>query len=151
MAGTVVRPSFKFIQIGFVVVILLVIAAAVVHYEYLRPQQQPPWLPILAALFILWPIAKAIQRQFTKLVIEGEKLYYETGGLSKQTRIIQMHKIQDVRVHQSFGQRLFGVGDLSIETAGEASRLTIHNIDGPRALAEQILELANHQPGTPHL
>ena len=78
MAGTVIRPSFKFIQIGFVVVILLLIGAAVVHYEYLRPKNQPPWLPAIAALLILWPLAKALRRQFTKLVIDGEKLYYET-------------------------------------------------------------------------
>ena len=152
MGRTVIRPSFKFIQLGFIVVIVLVIAAAVVHYEYLRPKQQPPWLPILASLLILWPLSKALRRQFTKMAIEGEKLYYETGGLTNQTRIIQIPKIQDVRVHQSLGQRMFGVGDLSIETAGEASRLTIGNIDQPRALAEQILELANReQHGTPHL
>ena len=150
MAGTVIRPSFKFIQIGFIVVIVLVIVAAVVHYEYLRPQGQPPWLPGVAALLILWPLGKALRRRFTKIVIEGERLYYEQGALSKQTRIIQMQKIQDVRVHQSLGQRMFGVGNLSIETAGEASRLTITNIDQPRALAEQILALAN-QHGTHQL
>ena len=150
MAPTVIRPSFKFIQFGFIVVIVLVIGAAVVHYEYLKPQGQPPWLPAIAALLILWPLAKALRRRFTKIVIEGERLYYEQGALSKQTRIIQIPKIQDVRVHQSLGQRMLGVGDLSIETAGEASRLTIGNIDRPRALAEQILELAN-QHGTPHL
>lgn len=151
MSRTVIRPSSKFIQLGFFAVILLIIAAAVVYYEYLRPKEQPPWLPIIAALFLLWPAMKALRRQFTSMVIEGEKLYYETGALSKQTRIIQIPKVQDVRVHQSLGQRFFGVGNLSIETAGEASRLTIANIDQPRALAEQILELANREHGTPHI
>ena len=150
MAATVIRPSFKFIQLGFIAVIALVIGAAVVHYIYLRPQQQVPWLPAVAALLILWPLSKALGRRFTKIQIEAERLYYEQGALSKQTRIIQVHKIQEVRVHQSLGQRLFGVGDLSIETAGEASRLTISNIDQPRAVAEHILALAN-QHGTPQL
>ena len=151
MAGTVVRPSFKFIQLGFIATILLIIGAVVVHYEYFRPQHEMPWLPAIAAVLILWPLSRALRRQFTKLVIEGDRLYYESGALSKQTRIIQIPKIQDVRVHQSLGQRLFGVGDLSIETAGEASRLTISNIDQPRALAEQILGLANREQSTPHL
>lgn len=151
MAGTVIRPSFKFIQFGFVAVILVIVGAAVVHYVYLRPLHEWPWLPVAATLLFLWPLAKTLRRQFTKLVIEGEKLYCETGAFSKQTRIIQMHKIQDVRVHQTLFQRMFGVGDLSIETAGEASRETVQNIDNPRVLAEQILELANREHGTPSL
>jgi uncharacterized membrane protein YdbT with pleckstrin-like domain len=131
---------------------VLVIAAAVVPLRIPTAQTAAALAADLASLLILWPLSKALRRQFTKMAIEGEKLYYETGGLTKQTRIIQIPKIQDVRVHQSLGQRMFGVGDLSIETAGEASRLTIGNIDQPRALAEQILELANReQHGTPHL
>ena len=37
-------------------------------------------------------------------------------------------------------QRMFGVGNLSIETAGEASRLTIVDVDNPQALADEILD-----------
>jgi hypothetical protein len=36
-------------------------------------------------------------------------------------------------------QRVFNVGDLSIETAGESSRLTVHNVDDPQALADELL------------
>jgi hypothetical protein len=39
-------------------------------------------------------------------------------------------------------QRMCNVGDLSIETAGEASRLTVHNVDDPQALADEILNRA---------
>ena len=41
-------------------------------------------------------------------------------------------------------QRIFGVGNLSIETAGEASRLTIFDVDGPQALADEILNRAHN-------
>jgi hypothetical protein len=36
--------------------------------------------------------------------------------------------------------KIFGVGDLSIETAGEASRETIVNIDRPQEVADHINE-----------
>jgi uncharacterized membrane protein YdbT with pleckstrin-like domain len=147
MADTTIRPSFKFIQAGFIATIVVIIAALVVHYRYLDPQGQPPWLPAIAALLLLWPISRVIRRQFTTVTLSGEKLYYETGFMAKQTRIIQIPKIQDVRVHQTIGQRMFNVGDLSIETAGEASRLTVANVDSPRSLAERILELANMADG----
>jgi len=63
-------------------------------------------------------------------------------------RIIQLSKVQDVRVIQSFGQRIFGVGDISIETAGENSRLVVANLDGPRELAEQITDASGHSAST---
>jgi uncharacterized membrane protein YdbT with pleckstrin-like domain len=53
-----------------------------------------------------------------------------------------------VRVIQSFWQRLFGVGDISIETAGENSRLVVGNLDQPRELAEQITDASTHAGST---
>ena len=40
------------------------------------------------------------------------------------------------------------VGDLSIETAGENSRLVVENLDSPQHLAEQITDLAGHAPAS---
>ena len=45
-----------------------------------------------------------------------------------------------MRARQSFGQRLIGVGDLTVETAGEAGILTIPNIDDPQAAVEAIID-----------
>jgi len=50
-----------------------------------------------------------------------------------------MSKVQDVRVDQRPFQRMFGVGDISIETAGETSRLTIPDVDRPQKIADEIL------------
>lgn len=137
----VVRPTLKFVYAGYVLVAVLLIAAWVVHSQMLAEKGQPPWLPAVAALLLLWPIQRHIRRLTSKLTISDDKLYYESGFISKATRIIQIPKIQDVRVNQSVGQRIANVGDLLIETAGESSRLTLHNIDDPRGLADKIIEL----------
>src|SRR5207253_8264328 len=96
------------------------------------------------------PIQRAIRRQAVKLTITQDKLYWESGLLSKATRIIQIPKIQDVRVNQTIHQRMFNVGDVWIETAGEGSRLTLSHVDAPRALADRIIELES-RGGTPQL
>ena len=88
-----------------------------------RPTLSLP--PIASLLVLLWPIKRHLQRQTVKLTIAGDKLRYETGLTTKSMRIIQLPKVQDVRVLQSFWQRMFGVGDISIETAGENSRLVV--------------------------
>ena len=147
MADIVIRPSMKFIRVGYLCALLVVGAALFVHYKYLvvqYPDQRYPYLPLASLLILLWPIKRHLQRQTVKLTMAGDKLRYETGLASKSTRIIQLPKVQDVRVVQSVWQRIFGVGDISIETAGENSRLVVENLDRPRELAEQITDAATH-------
>ncbi len=138
MADVVLRPSLKFVKVGYLTTLVLIGAAVWVHFTYLR--DEPPWLPAVAALLLLWPINRHARRQAVKVTIEGEKLNYQSGWFSKTTRIIQLSKVQDVRVNQTMVQRIFGVGDVAIETAGEASRLTVPNLDQPQAVANQILD-----------
>jgi len=144
MADIVIRPSSKFIKAGFCLVFLIIIAAEVIYIRFLRDQERGVWLPAVTALLLLWPIERLIRRRAVKLTLSGDKLRYESGFLSTSTRIIQLPKVQDVRVNQSLGQRIVGVGDLSIETAGESSRLVVQNLDSPHALAEQIIEASSH-------
>ncbi len=143
MEELVVRPSMKFIRLGYLVVILLIIGAAVAQNQFkdsLSPQL-PPWaIPAAFAILLIWPAVRHWEQRFTKMTMIGDKLRYETGMLSKATRTIQLSKVQDVTVRQSLGQRLGGVGDLSIETAGESSRLTFPNIDRPQAIADKIID-----------
>ena len=140
----------KFIKAGYVIVLLVICAALFVHYKYLVDQYQPqyPYLPIASLFLLLWPIKRHFRRQTIKLTISGDKLRYETGLTSKSTRIIQLPKVQDVRVIQSLTQRMFDVGDMSIETAGESSRLVVDNLDAPRQLAEQLTDATAHPPST---
>ena len=139
MANMIIRPTFKFIQLGYLFTAVLTLAIGVGVYTTIG---QP--YGFIALLLLLWPLAKHVRRQLTKLTIEGDKLRYESGLLSIITRTIQLSKVQDVTVRQSLGQRLVGVGDLSIETAGETSRLTIANIDQPQAIADKVMEIAQH-------
>jgi uncharacterized membrane protein YdbT with pleckstrin-like domain len=143
MEELVVRPSMKFIRLGYVVVILLIIGAVIVQNQYkdqLSPQV-PPWaIPAAFAVLLIWPAVRHWEQRFTKMTMVGDKLRYETGMLSKATRTIQLSKVQDVTVRQTLFQRMAGIGDLSIETAGESSRLTFPNIDRPQAIADRIID-----------
>jgi uncharacterized membrane protein YdbT with pleckstrin-like domain len=93
-------------------------------------------------ILLLWAATRHIKRLAMKLTVSIDKLRFETGIFSKSTRTIQLGKVQDVRVDQSLKQRIVGVGTLAIETAGEASRLVIHDIDQPQVLADEIMRRA---------
>ncbi len=144
MTDRVIRPSMKQVKIWYGLALLVIAAAVFIHVRYLMPGEEPtwlrqPWLPGVAALILLVPIRRHILRQSVKMTITGDKLQYETGLLSKTTRNIQLSKIQDVRVDQSLGQRILGVGDISIETSGESSRLEMDNLDRPQSIADEII------------
>ncbi|MBA0087428.1 MAG: PH domain-containing protein [Acidobacteria bacterium Pan2503] len=80
-----------------------------------------------------------MRRLFTRAVVSGDRLRYEIGATSKSTRNIQLTKVQDIRVDQSFLDRLLDIGNISIETSGETSRLTIANVDRPQAVADELM------------
>lgn len=143
MADIVVRPTMKFIRAGYFAVLLLVAAAWIGWYYTAK---DPRWAPAVLLVLLIWPLSRQMKRQMTKVTISSDKLRYELGLLGKTTRTIQLPKIQDVRVDQTLMQRMFGVGSISIETAGEASRLTLHNIDMPQAIADEVLQRSQHGP-----
>jgi uncharacterized membrane protein YdbT with pleckstrin-like domain len=149
MEELVIRPSIKFVKLGYAAVAVLIVASLIAGSQLKDslPPSLPEWLiPGLFALLLLWPASRHWRQRFTKMTMVGDKLRYETGVLSKATRTIQLSKVQDVTVRQSLGQRMGGIGDLSIETAGESSRLTFPNIDQPQMIADRIID-ASHRIG----
>jgi uncharacterized membrane protein YdbT with pleckstrin-like domain len=96
-------------------------------------------VPLAIALYGAY---KQFMLRRESLSVEAGSLRYAAGLLSRSTRTMELRKVQDVRVDQTFGQRLIGTGDLSIETAGESSRLTMRSVDHPQSVAEAILQAA---------
>jgi uncharacterized membrane protein YdbT with pleckstrin-like domain len=148
MADLLVRPTRKWIRLKYTIVFILFAIAVGVYVNVLQDKLEP-WLLIVPGLLFLWPLADGIRRRFTKIEVTGDKLRYETGVMSRTTRTIQVSKVQDVRVDQSFLQRLVGIGTLSIETAGETSRLTMADIDEPHAVADAIVDASHGLPQSP--
>ena len=146
MSEMIIRPSMKFIYMGYTVVFLIVVASVIAMMRMPWPSWIPsswqPWIPWLPVLLLLWPLERHLRNRLTKMTILDDRLRYETGLLSRTTRTILVSRVQDVTVHQRVGQRIFGLGDLSIETAGEASRLTISQIDRPQEIADHINQLS---------
>src|SRR5689334_19165362 len=117
MSPLTIQPTTKFLKAGAALAVVVFLVLEALCFTQLDASVRP-WCAILPALIFAWPAARAIRWRFTKGTISGDRLRYETGFASKSTRTIQLTKIQDVRVDQRLTQRLFNIGDLSIETAG---------------------------------
>jgi membrane protein YdbS with pleckstrin-like domain len=143
-----ISTSVKTIQIGYIVCLLAAIGIAG-YLLAIHNQDDRMWallaLPALAALYLL---VRHIQRKLVKLTILDDRLRYEAGFLTKTTRTMELAKVQDVRVDQTVGQRMLNIGNLSLETAGESSRIVMPSVDRPHEAADRILELSRaRHPG----
>ena len=148
MSDLTIRPTAKFIMARALFAVVVFLALEIAWYTQWRETERLTFVPILAPLVLISPAWRALRRQFTKTTISGDRLRYETGAFSKSTRTIQLSKLQDVRVDQTMSQRIFGVGNLTLETSGETSRLVLDDVDNPQATADEIMNRSQFH-GTP--
>ena len=142
MSDLTIRPTAKFLIARFIATGIVFVAIEIWYALSLRDKGVPGFLPFAALIIFVPVVMRWVQRQLTTVTLAGDRLRYETGLASKTTRTMQLSKLQDVRVDQRPLQRMFNVGNLSIETAGETSRLTIPDVDTPQRLADEILNRA---------
>ena len=87
MAEMIIRPTLKFIYLGYllatVIVVALVVALMRVQWPPWIPSAWQPWIPWLPCSFCLWPVKRHLRQHFTKITILDDLLRYETGILGR--------------------------------------------------------------------
>ncbi|MBI3667780.1 MAG: PH domain-containing protein [Acidobacteria bacterium] len=140
-----IRPTLRFIRLGYAVAGGLLLAALV----WWATDKGNPYPVIVALLVLLWPASRHLKRQRVRCRLEGGHLRYQAGLVSTTVKTIPINKIQDVTVRRSLTQRLWGVGTLRIESAGQSSALEIANVDDPEQAAKKILEAQSASSAQP--
>lgn len=143
MSELIIQPTAKFLKAGTILTALVFLAIEIAYFVYWQDKEALKFLPLVAPIIFLWPGSRWLRRRYTKATVSGDRLRYESGLATKSTRNIQLSKLQDVRVDQRLVQRILNIGDVSMETSGETSRLTIPNIDNPQAVADDLLNRAH--------
>lgn len=150
MADLEIRPTMRFIMIRYIVTDLLLVAAVI----WWSMERNDPSLGkvalaavIAAAVLMAWPVSQHVKRQRIRCRLEGGQLRYESGLLTTTLKTLPVDNIQDVTVRRTMLQKMFGVGDLRIETAGKGSALEIANVENPQRSADVILA-ATAKPNT---
>jgi uncharacterized membrane protein YdbT with pleckstrin-like domain len=143
MEEFVVRPSIKLLKTAYVVAGLTLLCLGAAKAMDALPFAGYWWVCFIPpVLYLLWIVSRHIGLLLTRLVVNGERVRFESGLLSKQMHAIDVSKVHDVRVEQTVKQRVIGVGDLSVETAAHSSRIYIPGIDNPQQVADRILQLS---------
>jgi uncharacterized membrane protein YdbT with pleckstrin-like domain len=138
MEDRTLRPSMKTVWMAYALALAVFLAGLWAYETY--GQDKPAWLIAIPLVVFLIPIRMHLRRRLVSMRLHDYHLTMETGFFSRTRRTVDMAKIQDVTVRQSLGQRLLGVGDLMMESAGESGRIAILNVDRPRQIADEIIQ-----------
>lgn len=131
-----VRPAFYEVGFSYAIAALLSLLVAGLTGILGGPFQ----IVIATALvFFLFPIYKHIQRNRIVYTLSPGRIEIESGLLSRTTRNIPLRNIQDVTTSASIGQRLLGLGDVVIDSASDAGKITMRNVRNPRRYADIVL------------
>ncbi|MEO6317331.1 MAG: PH domain-containing protein [Acidimicrobiales bacterium] len=74
----------------------------------------------------------------THFVVTTDRLIYRHGVLSKHGIEIPLERVNTVFFSQTVVERMFGSGDLVIESAGEMGRQSFSNVRKPSAIQNEI-------------
>ena len=76
---------------------------------------------------------------FTKYMLSEDRLFVEKGFLNSELNEEQLYRIRDVKVTRSLGQRLFGLGTVTVFSAGDET--VLESIKSPIEVKEEIVRL----------
>jgi uncharacterized membrane protein YdbT with pleckstrin-like domain len=76
----------------------------------------------------------------TNLVLTDQRLIYQTGVITRHSRELPLSRINDVSCYQMVLGRVFGMGDLIVESGGEAGPFAYFSMPDPERLKMRILE-----------
>jgi len=145
MTDMIIQPTLKFIKAGAVLAAIVFLGLEILYLTQWR-DQVGAWVMALPPLILLWPLVRYLRWRSEKIIVTGDRLHHECGILSKDVRTIEINKLQYVRVHRSFLQRIFGVGDIGFETAGQGTWQGIRNLEDPQRKADDIMNRAGKPP-----
>jgi uncharacterized membrane protein YdbT with pleckstrin-like domain len=129
------RPHWsRILREGLIVLVGIAIAVALAIWV-----EPPAWVYGVVAVLVIVLIARGFVRWVNTLhVITNERLIYRTGFIAKQGSEIPLEVIQDVAFNQTLFERIFGTGDLMIESAGTRGQTRYQDIPGPEQVQSLI-------------
>jgi uncharacterized membrane protein YdbT with pleckstrin-like domain len=136
-----IRPSMRPIIVLYSLVFLLFIFTIAASSSLIAI-----FSGVIALIAFIEVLILHIQRNFTIYTLTSESIRFRTGIIAKRETTIPLIKTQNVTFGFSIAQRLFGVGNVIIESAAEhIGGVCLRNIERPEEYAKQILETVKSQ------
>ncbi len=100
-------------------------------------------------LKVLWKDRKRILGMpisFTRYIVDEDHLTIRVGLLNTRVDDVLLYRILDVKMTQSFGQKMFGVGTLTVFTADKSQdQILLRNIKNPEKVRRYLGQLVEQE------
>jgi membrane protein YdbS with pleckstrin-like domain len=120
------------------------LAAAVICCAFVVASVYPGPVPmLLGSLGVFYWICKWVSYRSRTFTITNGGIEYTYGVFSRNIEIIEMAKVEDIVVHQSFFEKLFNLGRLTVMSSdGPSSTITIRPLYGAVDLYHVLKQVA---------
>ena len=103
------------------------------------------WLALAALVLSAgWVLGRYLKWMTTNLTITSDRIVYRYGVIAKQGMEIPIERVNNVSFRQSVLERMFGNGDLTIESGGEDGQQHFSHVRTP----EKVQALIHSQMDT---
>jgi uncharacterized membrane protein YdbT with pleckstrin-like domain len=83
---------------------------------------------------------------FTKYVLQDSRLFYAKGLFSTTEEELLLYRILDVKLSRSFGEKLVGVGTVTLFTADATNpELVLQHVKNPKMVRDLISRLLEQE------
>ena len=96
---------------------------------------------LLVLVFAGYFIFKIIQRNNNLWIVTNLRVIDEHGVFSNNTKESPLDKINNVSYVQSFSGKIFGYGNVQIQTAAEIGSTTYFSVENPKELKDTITQM----------
>ncbi len=144
MADIDIHPSVR--QAHALLVLCAVPMAALLRYVFFtEPEPSRAWL--LAGLLLVFPLRLYLKAWSRRLVVEDGVARLKEGLLSQRETALALERLEKISVRRTFWQRMWGIGDLVLESAAESGGIAMEDIDDPQAVERELLQLSRAARG----
>jgi membrane protein YdbS with pleckstrin-like domain len=142
-----VDPAARWLWAGEGLLVTLVAVAVVVVLGIVLPDDVPRWVDVLLVVLrgLLVPLALVAvvieplwRYRVHRWEVTEDAVYTRTGWISVHWRIAPISRIQTIDSHRWFGERLFGLANVTATTASAAGPVHIRGLD--RGTADGLIE-----------
>jgi uncharacterized membrane protein YdbT with pleckstrin-like domain len=99
------------------------------------------WIYLAAILVIPipWSFWCWLSLRATRITLTSQRLRIKTGVLNTHIEELELYRVRDSSLGQSFWQRLVGIGDVVLDTTDVSTpRITLHHLRRSEAVRETL-------------
>jgi membrane protein YdbS with pleckstrin-like domain len=154
-----------FVSVGAIATVLAILADDPLALREVGPVDVPDFGPIqlpaaarigaggvavTAFVLYLWhSFSPYIRWRCTHYVFTNKRVLRKEGVFRHNELGVPLSKVNDVRINQGFGERIFGFGTLTLESAGEQGNQALHDLPKVREAARVLTQLVEaYEPPT---